>query len=43
MNMTLFSDISVHEGEDDKEDSVEDGVHRMQVPQTAANQALQTL
>lgn len=35
-----FCDCS---GEDDQEDCVEDGVHRMQVPQTAANQALQTL
>jgi len=30
-------------GKDDQEDSVEDGMHRMQVPQTAADQALQTL
>ena len=31
------------EGQDDQEDCVENGMYRVQVPQTASNQALQTL
>jgi len=33
----------VAEGEDDKENCVEDGMYGVQVPQTAADQALQAL
>jgi len=42
MNMQICAAAWVPEGEDDEEDCVEDGMHRVQVPQTAADQALQT-
>jgi len=35
--------LFVSVGEDNQEDCVEDGMHRVQVPKTAADQALQAL